>query len=94
VTVAQLIAVLQKLNPGATVVAPFSPNASEINVEEVGGVFLREKLPFPGAIELTRARHDYTNSEEASAKSTVQAPGTISQDILAIIRNADSDAPV
>ena len=91
-TVAQLIAVLQKLDPGATVVAPFSPNASEINVEEVGGVFPRQELPFSGAIELTRTRRDYTNSEEESAKNTAHAPGT--EDVLAIIRNADSDAPV
>jgi hypothetical protein len=69
VTVAELIAVLQKLDPGATVVAPFSPNASEINVEELGGVFVRQKLPFAGAIELTRARRDYTNAEEVSAKT-------------------------
>ena len=93
-TVAQLIAVLQKFDPGATVVAPFSPNASEINVEEVGGVFLRQKLPFPSAIELTRAGRDYTNSEEASAKNTAHVPGTVSEDVLAVIRNADSDAPV
>ena len=91
-TVAQLIAVLQKLDPGATVVAPFSPNASEINVEEVGGVFPRQGLPFSGAIELTRARRDYTNSEEASAKTTAHTPGP--EDLLVIIRNADSDAPV
>ena len=74
--------------------APFSPNASEINVEEVGGVFLRQELPFAGAIELTRARRDYTNSEEASAPNTAPPPETVSAEALALIRNADSDAPV
>lgn len=93
-TVTELIAVLQKLDPGAAIVAPFSPNASEINVEEVGGAFLRQELPFAGAVELTRARRDYTNSEEASAKIAADRPETVSEDVLAVIRNADSDSPV
>jgi hypothetical protein len=50
-------------------VAPFSPNAIEINVEEVSGVFVRQKLSFAGAIELTRARRHYTNVEEISAET-------------------------
>jgi len=83
-----LITILQKLNPDATVVAPFSPNPSEINVEEVGGAFKRESSPYANGIELARVhdrRSEFNAPENASRVSNEQ---------IATIRLADTDAPV
>ena len=86
-TVAELIAVLQKFDSRARVVATFSPNAFDINVEEVGGATYRNQDPFAGAIELTR-------TGERQRENTKQSPEAVSDDALALIREADSDAPV
>ena len=88
-TVAELIAILQKLEPSARVVAPFSPNAAEINVEEVGGAFPREKQPFAGAIELTRTYSVKASRPEGWAIGTTDR-GSSELDI----NYADSDAAV
>ena len=87
-TVAELITILQKLDPEAVVVAPFSPNPSEINVEEVGGAFKRKDTPYPNGIELTRVRDGRTEFKPASHATRV------SREDLETIRVADTDAPV
>lgn len=87
-TVAQLITILQKLDPEAIVVAPFSPNPSEINVEEVGGAFKRKETPYSNGIELTRV-HD------RRAEFRPPSDGArVSKEDLETIRIADTDAPV
>lgn len=87
-TVAELIAILQQLDPHATVVAPFSPNPSEINVEQIGGAFARESAPYAGSIELSRV-DDRRSQFEAPVNQ-----GKVSKDELENIRLADTDAPV
>lgn len=87
-TVAELISILQKLDPEAVVVAPFSPNPSEINVEEVGGAFKRKETPYLNGIELTRV-HD----RKAEFKPGSSA-GRVSKEEIETIRMADTDAPV
>ena len=93
-TVAELIAILQTFNQNAKMVAPFSPNASDINVEEVGGAFPREYGPFLGAIELSRSRPVHTEPSRSQSDEAPRKPEAVSDDALAMIRNADSDAPV
>lgn len=97
-TVAELINALQKLNPEATVVAPFSPNPMEINVEEVGGVVNRAQGLFPGAAELARKNSsaiDSPKSYQAPARSnTSDQREAVSEAQLFAIREADTDAPV
>lgn len=96
-TIAELIEELQKFDPEATIVAPFSPNPSEINVEEVGGVFSRESGPFSGAAELARK-----NSSAISSPKSYQSPArqprreedSVSKNQLSAIRDADTDAAV
>jgi hypothetical protein len=97
-TVAELIKALQKLDPEAKVVAPFSPNPMEINVEEVGGLIKRAEGPFSGAAELTRK-----NSSAISSPKSYQPPvrshagnegDAVSEAQLLSIRQADTDAPV
>ena len=94
--VAELIAVLQKLDPEATVVAPFSPNPSEINVEEVGGAFSREETPYSGAVELSRTDPNRQRAARKAVSSGSKKSGSdaFSEDERAIIREADTDAPV
>jgi hypothetical protein len=87
-TVAELITILQKLDPQAVVVAPFSPNPSEINVEEVGGAFKRKDTPYPNGIELTRV-HD-RRTEFKPPSNAVR----VSKENLETIRDAGTDAPV
>jgi len=94
VTVAELIAVLQTLDQGARVVAPFSPNAGEINVEEVGGAFRRNEAPYAGDVELSRARPIHTEPSRSSREHEKEGPDAVSEEVLAVIRNADSDAAV
>lgn len=96
-TVGQLIEELQKLDRDAKVVAPFSPNPSEINVEEVGGVISRENGPYNGAAELGRkyssgihSPHSYQSPKNQKAS----AEEAVSESQLAEIRTADSDAAV
>jgi hypothetical protein len=88
-TVAELIAILEKLDPSARVVAPFSPNPADINVEEVGGAAPREKKPFAGGIELTRAYSVRPARLEGWAIGNSE-PASTDLDI----EYADSDAPV
>ena len=87
-TVAELITILQKLDPEAVVVAPFSPNPSEINVEEVGGAFKRKDTPYPNGVELTRV-HDRRAEFKPASHAT-----RVSKEDLETIRVADTDAPV
>ena len=87
-TVAELITILQKLEPGATVVAPFSPNPSEINVEEVGGAFKRKDSPYANGIELARV-----NDRRAEFKAPADL-AKVSKEEIDTIRMADTDAPV
>jgi len=87
-TVTELITILQKLDPQATVVAPFSPNPMEINVEEVGGAFKRTDTPHANAVELTRVR-----DERAQYKAPSQS-SRVSKEEIERIRLADTDAPV
>jgi hypothetical protein len=87
-TVAELINILQKLKPDALVVAPFSPNPSEINVEEVGGAFRRKNTPYENGIELARVSDSRAEFKPASNSSRV------SKEELEAIRIADTDAPV
>ena len=93
-TVAELVAMLQTLDQHAKVVAPFSPNASEINVEEVGGAFPRQYGPFAGAIELSRSRPSHTEPSRSPSDAARKNPEAVPDDVIAAIRNADSDAPV
>ncbi|MFL6417755.1 MAG: hypothetical protein ACJ74Y_19045 [Bryobacteraceae bacterium] len=87
-TVAELISILQKLDPKALVVAPFSPNPSDINVEEVGGAFTRKTTPYDNGIELARM---YDSRAEYKAPSN---PSRVSKEEIEAIRLADTDAPV
>jgi hypothetical protein len=87
-TVAELITILEKLDPEAVVVAPFSPNPSEINVEAVGGAFKRKDTPYPNGIELTRVHDRRTEFKPLSDRVHV------SKENLETIRAADTDAPV
>jgi len=87
-TVAELISVLQKLDPKAVVVAPFSPNPSEINVEEVGGAFKREDSPYANGVELARV---HGRRAEINARSEATR---VSKEQIQAIRVADTDAPV
>ena len=87
-TVSELITILQKLDPEATVVAPFSPNPSDINVEQVGGAFRRHDSPYANGIELARV-HD--------RRAEFKAPpdlSRVSKEQIDTIRLADTDAPV
>ena len=96
-TVGELIRELQNLDPEAQVVAPFSPNPSEINIEEVGGVTSRENGPYSGAAELSRkypsAIHS-PHSYQSPAKQSAHADDAVSPEQLEEIRAADSDAAV
>ncbi len=87
-TVAELINILQQLDPQAKVIAPFSPNPMEINVEEVGGAFKRNDTPYANGIELTRV-HDRRSEFKLSSDAS-----RVSADEIATIRLADTDAPV
>lgn len=87
-TVAELITLLQKLDPEAVVVAPFSPNPSDINVEEVGGAFKRKDSPYQNGIELARV-----SDRRTEFKAPVSA-GRVSKEEIDTIRLADTDAPV
>ena len=87
-TVAELITILQKLDPEATVVAPFSPNPSDINIEEVGGAFKRKDSPYANGIELARV---YDRRTEFKAPPN---PARVSKEEIETIRLADTDAPV
>jgi hypothetical protein len=87
-TVTELIAILQELDPQATVVAPFSPNPMEINVEEVGGAFKRTDTPYANGVELTRVRDQRAQYKAPSPASRV------SKQEIETIRLADTDAPV
>jgi hypothetical protein len=83
-----LINILLKLDPEATVVAPFSPNPSEINVEEVGGAFKRKDTPYANGIELTRV-HDRRSEFKLPSDAS-----RVSNEEIETIRMADTDAPV
>ena len=87
-TVAELINILQKLDPKAVVVAPFSPNPMEINVEEVGGAYKRKDTPYANGIELTRV-HDQRSEFKLPSDAT-----RVSKEEIETIRLADTDAPV
>jgi hypothetical protein len=87
-TVAELINILQKLDGEATVVAPFSPNPMEINVEEVGGAYQRKDTPYANGIELTRV-HDRRSEYQAKSETS-----RVSKEEVETIRLADTDAPV
>jgi len=87
-TVAELINILQKLDPQAKVVAPFSPNPMEINVEEVGGAFKRNETPYANGVELTRVHDRRSEFKQAPDAARVSA------EEIETIRLADTDAPV
>lgn len=93
-TVAELISILQNLDGNAKVIAPFSPNPNDINVEEVGGAFIRKDSPYANGVELSRVHDPRTEFKASSSPSRVSDRSRVSKEEIDTIRLADTDAPV